>query len=346
MVTTTDIGGSGQNIQIKEDFSDIIYNLTPTETPVLSLCKRSSTENTEVGWFLDKLTDAKNFAVTGGDQVPYAEGAPAGDDDFEKIRRAMNMTQIFQKTVSTSGTAEAVDFYGRASEMAYQMTKKAQELKRDIETTICSVARQQSGGQHSCIIEDTDNVDGGAAANTDDGVRQFANFKQQVIDNPFGASRTIYDFDGVLTESKMNDMMEQLWLNGGEPSLLICNGNVANALADFATSNGTSGLAGRYRESGQGTKLVNVVDLYVTPFGELKVVLDRFLNGNEVAAKQDDFLLIDPEYIECCYLREPKVEDIAKTGDSDKKMLVSELTFKVLAPDGVGIGEQVFTDIP
>jgi hypothetical protein len=340
MIHTTAGGSSAlpTNKQIKEDFSDIIYNVTPTETPFYSLCKRSSTKNTEVGWFLDKLTDAKNYA-SGGDAAPFAEGADMASDGHEVVKRVMNVTQIFQKAIVTSETMEAVDLYGRASELAYQMTKKAQELKRDIETTLMSSAHGMSGGAHSCMIEDTTNV-GGAITESNNAVRQFSNLKAQLDANPFGhaSGGPVYDDTANLSEplddKKMNAIMQQSWDIGGKTTILICNGTIANQLAEIATSGGT-GMAGRFRETGNLQKLVHVVDIFVSPFGEVRVALDRFLNRGETGPRLNDFFLIDPEYIECCYLREPKTVEIAKTGDSEKRMLATEFTFKALAPDGL-----------
>ena len=329
----TAAGGDMQQKQVKEDFADIIYNLSPTKTPMLSLAKRSATKSIEVGWFLDKLTDA--VVSTGND-----EGGTPVDGVIEQVKRQMNVTQIFSKKVSVSGTAESVDWYGRASEMAYQMTKKAQELKRDIEVTLCAKSQAPVGGY-------TDNLATASypTAPTTGSKRTMSNYKWQIANNPLGGT-TVYNnpqgggpplVNQKVNENTLTGAMQMMWLKGGEPSMALCTGPISTQIAALALTGTGAGLSARYRDAGEGTKLVNVVDMYVTPFGELSVAISRFLNSGETGDAVNDIFLIDPEYIDICYLRQPKTDQIAKTGDFDDRMIITELTFKVLAPDGVGL---------
>jgi len=354
MIRTTTYAGDTKNVpqkQIKEEFADIIYNLAPTKTPMLSLSKRSSTKNIEVGWFLDDLApeQLKTGDVEGDTaaNIGTVVGTEADAAALE-VKRQMNVTQIFKKKISVSGTAESVDWFGRTSEMAYQMTKKAQEMKRDIEATICGKSQAPVGGY-------TGNLAVYPSTNGTTGIRTMGNFKWQVINNPLGYDTT-YDQGlvdpvgtpvnyGPISEKTINLAMEQVWRNGGEPSIMMVTGLMANAIASLALSGTGVGMAGRYRDSLQQTKLVNVVDVYVTPYGELSVVLNRFMNKGEAAqtatasviAPANDIFLVDPEYIDVCYLRQPKTEQLSKIGDSEERMIVSELTFKVLAPQSCGI---------
>jgi hypothetical protein len=353
MQATVKIGSVEPNIQMKESFSDVIYNLSPTDTPFQSMCKKESINAIEIGWFVDQL--AKAQMPTG-----IAEGADAQTNTYEVVERMMNLTQIFQNSVRVTKTAEAVDFYGRKSEMAYQMTKKAQELKRDIEATLCGVKRQAQGGFWSSLVGNATTTSIGGTppiTNATTGVRVFSNYKWLINQNPFpnepaalpaGQGRTVVKAGGIFEEKDLNALMEKMWQFGGEAKTALVNSKVAQAIAGFALTGGSTGGAARYRDIGQEKKLVNVVDVYVTPFGEIKIGLSRWLNINEAAdggapgtatgtGGNNDIFLLDPKYISLAYLRQPFKTDLPTTKDAEEKTLTSELTFKLTAPDGCGL---------
>ena len=112
-------------IGIREDLSNIIYNISPMDTPFLNGCGRGSADNTTFEWQTDELkTVAMNQQIEGNDYASTAATEP---------RRLSNYTQISATQVQSSGTAEAVDFAGRKSTQAYQLAKRAKEMKRDME---------------------------------------------------------------------------------------------------------------------------------------------------------------------------------------------------------------------
>ena len=78
-------------------------------------------------------TDSLAAAATNNKVI---EGDDATLDASSATVRIGNYTQILDKTVVITGTQEAVDKAGRASELAYQIAKKSKELKRDIESTL------------------------------------------------------------------------------------------------------------------------------------------------------------------------------------------------------------------
>jgi hypothetical protein len=112
-------------IGIREDLSNIIYNISPMDTPFLNGCGRGSCDNTNFEWQTDELaTPAANRQLEGDDYASTAATEP---------RRLSNYTQISATQVQSSGTSEAVDFAGRKSTQAYQLAKRAKEMKRDME---------------------------------------------------------------------------------------------------------------------------------------------------------------------------------------------------------------------
>lgn len=106
--------------------SDIIYDISPTETPFLSSIGKTKATSTKHEWQTDALAAAvSNNAVIEGDEATM--------DASTATTRVFNYTQISDKTATVSGTQEAVNSAGRRSEMAYQMEKRMKELKRDVE---------------------------------------------------------------------------------------------------------------------------------------------------------------------------------------------------------------------
>ena len=125
-------------VGIREDLSNIIYNISPEDTPFMSGIGKSSCDNTYFEWQIDELDGGKdNFHVEGDNAEALAVTEPS---------RVGNYTQISSKTVRSSGTAEAVDFAGRKSTQAYQMAKRAKELKLDMEHMLLAVATAPTAG--------------------------------------------------------------------------------------------------------------------------------------------------------------------------------------------------------
>ena len=125
-------------IGIREDLQDVIYSISPTETPFMSSAAREQVKNTFHEW----QTDALAAAVTNNAVI---EGDDATLDAASATSRIGNYTQIMDKTVVITGTQESVDKAGRASELAYQIAKKSKELKRDIESTLLTNQARAAG---------------------------------------------------------------------------------------------------------------------------------------------------------------------------------------------------------
>ena len=88
--------------------------------------EKSSSDYKE--WMVDALADAAdNSAIEGDDHAALA---------LDRTERLGNYHQINRKDITVSGRADVVNKAGRRSELARQITKKAREMKRDIEVTI------------------------------------------------------------------------------------------------------------------------------------------------------------------------------------------------------------------
>lgn len=291
----------------KEDISDVITNISPTVTPFQSLLKTERVNNTLYQWQEDSLAVVASNA--------QLEGFTASDVALAATTMRQNYTQIMAKTINISATADAVATYGRAKETAYQLSKKAAELKREFEYHLCGVAQ---------------NANAGAAATA----RTFA--------NPFGtyvggdavihADVTITtDSDtgtagnqaGALTEANLLSVNQKLYEQGSEGKYIMVKPADAQIIAGFAAA------SGRTRDFGATKGIVNAVDLYVSPYGEQKVIINRFMKANEC-------LVFDPAMWSLVVLRPFTRELLAKTGDNDRHMIVGEYSLKHKNVRGTG----------
>jgi hypothetical protein len=151
-------------VGIREDLSDVISNISPTETPFYSMCRKGKTKSRTPEWIIDSLAaaTAANKQIEGYDVEGETGTTPV---------RVKNVVQLMDKVVSVSTTAQAVDTAGRSSELKYQVAKRGQELKRDIEASItrnnASVVGNAStagqlGSAESWIETNTDRDGGGS----------------------------------------------------------------------------------------------------------------------------------------------------------------------------------------
>jgi len=264
---------------IREDLSNIIYNIAPEETPFMSGIGRSTCDNTYFEWQIDTLD--------GGNDNRQIEGDDANVLAAVEPLRVGNYTQISTKAVQSSGTAEAVDFAGRKSTQAYQMAKRAKELKLDMEAMLLELAQAPTAGTSS-TPRATGSVGAWITSNVTVGT--------------------------VVSEDDIRDNMEQCWKAGAKPTVLMCDGVVKQAIS--ALSQSVSEL--RTAANNKSTAfVVAAVDIYVSDFGNLQIVPNRLMPAETA-------YLLDYEYWDIAYLRPFMTHDLARTGDSISQLLVVE----------------------
>ena len=269
----------------KEDVSDVISNLSPTKTPFVTAIGTEKVTNKLFQWQEDELRAVQSNAAL--------EGFTAADASLTPTVMRDNVTQILEKTIKISGTTDAIDHYGRAKETAYQLAKASAEVKRDLE--------------HACV-----GTKQAKAAGSSGVARTFAGVQAQIdasLINVTGGAAT------PISEDNLLDTIEELWNGGSEPTTIMVTAEDSRVVAGFAAA------SGRNRDFGAGKKIVNVVDLYVSPFGEQKVQLNRFLAAG-------DTFIYDPDMWKLCVLRNWFRETLAKDGDNTKMMIVGEFSLK------------------
>ena len=268
-----------------EDVQDAIYRISPVDAPVVSMIKTLRATGKTHEWHQHALTAAgANAAV---------EGADAPADSSTAVVNKSNFCQIMTKVAEIAGTLEAVDKYGRDSEMAFQLERIYGELANDEEFAV--VGSQQAG-----------------TAGTTSVARQMTSFLPQLDASVKKASITTTD-----GEDQILAAHQACYEAGGNPNTLVVSPAGSLIVADFAKA------SGRQRDIRNERSVYNVVDLYVSPFGELDVVIDRNIES-------DVALGLDPEYAATCVLRATSDWELAKIGDSMRRQVLRESTLAVL----------------
>jgi len=302
-------------VGIREQLSDTIFSISPEETPFISNIGRGNVANTLFEFQTDSLA-----AVDTGNAV--VEGADAGSATQAATKRMQNYTQISNKVLQISGTEEAVNKAGRNSEMAYQLAKKSSELKRDMEAILtrnqAAVAGDASTARTTASLEawlrtNTNRGSGG----TTDGADPTLSGSTSGYPNA-AATDASNDALREFTETLLKDVIQSVWTEGGDPSILMVGPTQKQKVSGFA------GIAAqRYMApSDAPTTIVGSADIYISDFGSISIVPNRFQRDRSA-------FVLDPEYASVQFLRDFEVIDIAKTGDSEKKEIIVEYGLQV-----------------
>lgn len=286
----------------KEDISTIISNISPTKTPMQTSIGNEKVTQKLYQWQEDVLR-----AVIDNNQ---AEGFEASDVSIVPTTMRDNTVQILSETIKVATSQDATDSYGRAKESAYQIAKSMAQVKRDLENAFVGTAQAK--------VKPTNNLTN----------RKMAGFQAQ-IPNAGAGSLALTDmalYTGATTtkptESNLLDVLQQVFLNGAEPSVIQVTPTNSRTLADFAKASGRYRTFENTAARGEGQRtIINVVDLYVSPFGEQRMLLNRFL-------KTGNTLVYEPDMWKKVTFRPWTRETLAKTGDNVKIMLVGEFSLK------------------
>lgn len=279
----------------REDLSDMVYMISPTETPLLSGAGRAKATATLHEWTTDVLATAANNAQIEGDDTTSAAGV------VNPGTRINNRTQISRKVVRLSGTQQTVDSAGNLYTMGKQLAKASSELKRDMEVALCqnTTAVVAAAG----TARQTRGLEGWIATNNSMGA-------SGVAPNPITNVAPVDGTQRALTEALIKTTLNAIWTAGGNPDTIMCGGTQKQIFSSF-TGGGTQ--MGNLDDK----KLIAAIDVYVSDFGTLKIVPNRFQRARTA-------FILEMAKWKVAYLRPFKTEDLAKTGDSDAKHILVE----------------------
>jgi hypothetical protein len=302
---------------IRENLSNIIYNISPEETPFQSNIGKDSVQNTLYEWQTDALQAAATNAQLEGDDIGTYDPVTA-------TVRMQNYCQISRKTVVLSNTEEVVNKAGRKSELAYQLAKKGAELKRDMELVM--VQSQVASAGSTSAARTTGSVLAFIKTNTD---TTGTDPSYTTLPNSLRTDGTVRTF----TETILKNVIQKTWTSGGTPKILMTGPVNKQRVSGFA------GIAAtRYNIEG-GAKpatIVGAADVYVSDFGNVTVVANRF-------QRERDALVLDPEYASVAYLRPFQQMELAKTGDAEKRLLIVEYGLKITSENAHGLAADLVT---
>ena len=292
---------------IREDLSDLIYNVDPFKTPFFNMCKKGKATQTYHEWDTDSLAaqNLNNAAVEGDNPTNIA---------ITPTVRLGNYCQISTKTVQISGTSQSVVAAGGSNKMGYQLMKKSKELKRDIEGILTNNAARNAGSSSTARV-----LAGWAAWCASNEVFDVTSGADPAEGAPFNGTqaRTYSSAQTAITEARVKTVLQKVYNNSGE--------SPEYALMSAANKQNWSAFSGpgtRFIEVEDSTMLTKV-DVYESDFGEVKLIPDIFLSSSKLV------LMVNPNYVRVAYLRPFQTIPLAKTGDSDQKMLLVEYTLEM-----------------
>lgn len=302
----------------REDLSDVIYNISPEETPFMSGAGRGKAMATFHEWQVDSLAAAVSTnQVVEGDEATFSTPAAT--------TRLGNRLQISRKTLILSDTEEVINKAGRKSEEAYQLAKRSAELKLDMEKQVLENIASVAGNSTTARVT----AGLGAFVKTNDSFG--AGGASPVYTSEPNAART----DGTqraFTETILKGDIQKVWTSGGNPKVLMVgpfNKTVVSGFVGIAQI--TYNL-----NSPKKAAVIGAVSVYVSDFGTLDVVPNR----NQ---RERDAWILDFDFVSLVYLRPFKKVSLAKTGDAEKKMLIVEFGLKVHNEAALGLSADLNT---
>jgi len=300
----------------REDLMDMIYDISPTDTPFMNGIGRGTANAVLNEWLTDSLDAASSNIALEGDDPTALTHSP--------VSRVANYCQISQKTVIVSGTARAIDQAGRADQLAYEVAKRGKEIKRDMEATLTGgsgaapqVASAGGVGTGRALAS----LEAWLSTNkTSDGVSASGATTPGASGDPLipTVGPTDASTAGTFEKASLDAVIKECWSAGGDPTVIMVGPHNRTVVSGF------SGISTLQTDANarQDVTLIGAVDFYKSNFGILKVVPNRF-------QRDQTAFVLDMDYFSVNYLRPMELNELAKTGDSEKRQMLVEYTLCV-----------------
>lgn len=297
---------------IREDLSDLIFNVSPTERPMTSAIRKTKATQNRHEWQTDTLAAAAANAAIEGDDAVISTAVPT-------VRLA-NFLQTLTKSVSVSGKQREVRTAGRADEFQYQLKKRMAELGNDLEYAIVRNQAATAGSASSApLMAGAESWLATNKTSVGQGTAQTTPGADATLGYPATAP-TDSTSAGTLTEAAFKAVIRDIYNNSNTDSAKIAMVSMAGKQKMSSTF---TGIATRFLTVSQNeqAQITAGADVYVSDAGRLMIVPNRFMRTNVI-------LLINPEYWGLASLRPFGMERLAKTGDSDKAQIVGDYTLE------------------
>jgi len=298
-----------QAVGNREDLSNMIYDISPTETPFTSMAKRGKVSNKYFEWQTDGLATASASNA-------QVEGDTPSNTTVSPTTRLFNVTQILSKTFNISGTQQASNPAGRADELAYQLVKYGKEVKRDMESAFVAANSYRAGTSGTARVSAS--LESWMSTNW-----TTMSSATSAASPGFSSTGTLAPTDATIqvtvTEANVKAIIRACWTAGGNPDVLMVGPYNKVKVSGFS---GILTNSIQQKAGGQAT-IIAAADSYVSDFGTFKVVPSRFNRDRTVC-------VLDMEYWEIAYLRPFQQVPLAKVGDSEQRMVIVEAGLKAL----------------
>jgi len=331
---SADLKGVALGGLIREDVMNKIFDISKIPLPLQDMISSRTSKNAYTEWTQDTLAvpDVANAVV---------DGADATGNDTETGARVGNHHQISDKIVKVSYRADASDTIGRTKELSYQLSRRQQELRRDVDSiallnqaSIADDGNAQeglAGGLPTWLATNTVNLTTPVGFNSSTGVTTV----------PTATA------DGIaLTETAIRDVVESIYNNGGDPTVLMSVPGVIRKISEylFTSSARVATLMSDQGKSTEKATALGSINVFVTDFGTLKMVPNRLQNSYEalyatpsLTASYADVFILDPEYLSLSYLKGYRTDMLAKTGLAENRQMSVDWTLCVSTEKAHGI---------
>jgi hypothetical protein len=295
-----------------------IWDISRIPLPFTDMIGTGSAKNEYKEWTTDELAapDVTNAVIDGSD---------ASGNNTAVGSRVGNHHQISDKVVRVSYRADASDTIGRAKELSYQLMRRQQELRRDVEAI--SLENQAS-----------------VADNGDDTAGKVGGLPTWLTTNyPFRTGGAIGGFDkgaggttvttvytvatdlAALTEKDVRDVVESIYNEGGNPTKMMTVPGIIRKFSEylFTSSARVATLMSDQGKSSEKATALGSVNVFVTDFGTLDMVPNRLQQLKTTDAANDSAIvfILDPEYLSLCYLKGYRTDTLAKTGLAENRQM-------------------------
>ena len=247
------------------------------------------------------------------------DGSDITGNDAATGERVGNHHQISVKAVQVSYRADASDTIGRAKELAYQLMRRQQELRRDVEAI--ALSNQASVADNGTSV--AGKVGGlptwlktNSVGSTSQGFD--LNTKLTVAATPGAAA--------ALTEANLRNVIQSVYQNGGDATVMMTTPGVIAQFSKYMLKSG-AGVAAIHSEvdgrSKEPVTALGTVNVFVTDFGTIRAVPNRLQQTQKDSGTTDvaTVFILDPSYVSMCYLKGYETDELAKTGLSEKRMM-------------------------
>jgi len=303
----------------REELDNFVSLITPSDTPIYSMAGKEKAASKHPEWEYEDL------------DTPGTNAQPEGNEfNFDAVTaptRVGARTQIFTKTFTFSGTQQAVDNAGPAEKRAHELMKKGKALRKDIEFAIVTNTASSNtdprtlGGLPSWFVT---NVSRGATGSS----------------GGFSSADTVAETTGTQrawTKTITDTLLQSIYQQGGNVTTVVVSPYNKGVFSTFMSDANVAEF--KYAASRGSNTIIGNADIYEGPLGAVKVMPNRVMSTSATARRA---YFLDPDLVKWLSLRPIQEVEVAKTGDRESGVLLTEGTLKIVNEKGLGVAADLF----